>query len=150
MSYAKKQGERPDNLELLIDIIDTQISRTGIGGLELTADNLHEDPNFAGLMYELTEFVLAVWGVDVVRFQGWGTRVRPGITVGEHDHENQGITAVYYLTGGAPIVLIDEQGRETMIEPRPGQMVTFPGSTRHRIERQTIGIRYSFAMAFWT
>lgn len=145
--YHTEEGE-PEDYELLIELINHENLKPGLGGTLLTPTHLLDDPNFESIGAQVRSFVSRAWEIPEKKGQAWGVKILPGVEAGAHDHRHTDITAIYYLTVGAPIGL-NIDGSWFNVHPNPGLMLTFPGSLEHRVELQEGELtRYAFAMAF--
>jgi hypothetical protein len=148
MSFYTSNGE-PEDYELLIELINHENLKPGMGGTLLTPTHLLDDPNFISVGNQVRSFVSEMWRIPASKGQAWGVKMGPGAEAAEHDHRHTDITALYYLTAGAPIGL-QVNGRWFNVQPNPGLMLTFPGDMTHRVRPSKEGelTRYAFAMAF--
>lgn len=149
MSYRIAQGELPDP-EPVIRFIREEVDRQVNEGVLITHRNMSEAPEFVPLIVQVRELVENCYPFKVRRIQAWGIQVNPGKWANAHIHDNVNYTGLFYLTGGAPIVLMsDDWIHEKPIDPEPGRMLTFPGTMLHRIERQPEpDSRFAVGMAF--
>lgn len=146
MRFHTTNGD-PEDYELLIELINHEKLKPGLDGTLLTPTHLLDDPNFISIGDQVRSFVSEVWRIPASKGQAWGVKIPPGVKAGEHDHGHIDITAIFYLTVGAPIAL-EVNGAWFNVHPNPGLMLTFPGTMRHRVELQEDFTRYSVGLAF--
>lgn len=96
-------------------------------------------------LLEVVDFFATKLGDGFWNLQPWFNVLRPGGSIGYHNHAGADFAAVYHIEGGGDLIL-DHGDKVDLLAPVPGRMAVFPGELYHSVPQVPGARRISLAI----